>query len=148
MSVWKKLQKAMERIVSMKDQYDHVINSSLHDYRFGRQPLADYVVDQALECMKKIVCQPQKSGRFQIRLQLNATKNGQAGYGDVFMPLMAARRAFMKQDSAPFDCHEYVKLMHPSVAARGQSFWRLWIVLSEMQERVSCKCKNNLKLKL
>ena len=34
--------------MSMKDQYDHVINSH-HDYRGFGAPLADYVVDQALE---------------------------------------------------------------------------------------------------
>ena len=73
----------MERIVSMKDQYDHVINSH-HDYRGFGAPLADYVVDQALECMKKIV-----DGTAEIReipdpLQLNATKTV-AVYGDVFI---------------------------------------------------------------
>lgn len=78
-----KAAKAMERIVSMKDQYDHVINSH-HDYRGFGAPLADYVVDQALECMKKIV-----DGTAEIReipdpLQLNATKTV-AVYGDVFI---------------------------------------------------------------
>ena len=83
---------AMERIVSMKDQYDHVINSH-HDYRGFGAPLADYVVDQALECMKKIV-----DGTAEIReipdpLQLNATKTV-AVYGDVFITY--SKEAFMK----------------------------------------------------
>ena len=78
-----KAAKAMERIASMKDQYDHVINSH-HDYRGFGAPLADYVVDQALECMKKIV-----DGTAEIReipdpLQLNATITV-AVYGDVFI---------------------------------------------------------------
>lgn len=78
-----KAAKAMERIVSMKDQYDHVINSH-HDYRGFGAPLADYVVDQALECMKKIV-----DGTAEIReipdpLQRNVTKTV-AVYGDVFI---------------------------------------------------------------
>ena len=87
-----KAAKAMERIVSMKDQYDHVINSH-HDYRGFGAPLADYVVDQALECMKKIV-----DGTAEIReipdpLQLNATKTV-AVYGDVFITY--SKEAFMK----------------------------------------------------
>ena len=86
----------------MKDQYDHVINSH-HDYRGFGAPLADYVVDQALECMKKIVDGTAEIRRFQIRYRRNVTKRWL--YTGMFS-LPTARRAFMRQDKTPLDCHE------------------------------------------
>ena len=84
----------------MKDQYDHVINSH-HDYRGFGAPLADYVVDQALECMKKIV-----DGTAEIRgdsrsIAAECNENGGCIRGCFRLP--TARRAFMRQDKTPFE---------------------------------------------
>lgn len=75
--------KALERIVSMKDQYDHVINSH-HDYRGFGASLADYVIDQALECMQEIVNGTATIQEIPDPLQVDATKTA-AVCGDVFI---------------------------------------------------------------
>ena len=60
-----------------------MINSH-HDYRGFGAPLADYVIDQALECMKQIVDKTAEIEEIPDPLKTGATKTV-AVYGDVFI---------------------------------------------------------------